>query len=74
MSYWSENPGLYDSIIVKELLRRGLVSELEREYYDDYNIVHQFYQHPDFHDICTKAEQAYWGDRVDEGMTKGEDR
>ena len=31
MSYWSENPELYDEIIVDEAIRKGIVREEERE-------------------------------------------
>jgi predicted glycoside hydrolase/deacetylase ChbG (UPF0249 family) len=74
MSYWSENPELYDKIIVEELLNRELISEAVAEAFEDYVIVHHFYTHPDFVDICTKAEQAYWGDRVDEAQNRMEER
>jgi hypothetical protein len=73
MSYWSENPEIYTYIIVKELIKRGLVKQdAIEDYKDAYKTIVTFYTHPDFPDICTKAAQAYWGDRVDEGMMGSE--
>jgi hypothetical protein len=73
MSYWSENPELYDSIIVEELVRRGLITERDAHYEHPAILVYQFKLRPDFYEICQAAEQAYWGDRVDEGMERSED-
>ncbi len=75
MSYWSNNPELYDQIIVDEAIARGIVSEELREEKTDGDIVYDILiKREDFSEIALAAEGDYWGGRIDDAMMKGGDR
>lgn len=72
MSYWSENPELYDEIIVDEAIRKGIVREEEREEKTDGEIIQELLQRDSFTKIAIDAEAGYWGNRIDDAMMRRE--
>jgi len=63
MSYWSYNPELYDEIIFKEMVARGLCNEED----DIQEVIDNFKDDPRFTEIAIQAERNYWADKMDGG-------
>lgn len=61
MSYWSDNPELYDEIIFREMVAKGLAQEDD----DPAEAVNEFMKKPDSWKLASDAEQEYWADRAD---------
>ena len=66
MSFWSNNPELYDEIIFRQMVAEGLADEED----DPFETVHQFTKSPQFSAVAQRAEQEYWGSRIDEAMVR----
>ncbi len=61
MSYWAENPELYDEIIFKEMIIRGLCNSED----DPGEAVKNFINDPRFYEVAIEAEKDYWADKID---------
>lgn len=68
MSYWSDNPELYDEIIFDRMVEDGLVSPDDDR--PTYEIVNNFMKKPDSWKLASDAEADYWADKVDEAMNR----
>ena len=73
MSYWNNHPELYDEIIVKELVRRGIVTTEAAEETEAWELVNQHKDRKDFHIITTDAEADYWSGLADNIKDRMED-
>ena len=67
MSYWSNNPELYDEIVFRQMVAESLANEDD----DPGDTVSKFVKDPRFSAVAQRAEQDYWGSRIDEAMIKG---
>jgi hypothetical protein len=68
MSYWSHNPELYDEIIFKQMVAEGLANE---DCEDFGEVVRIFIRdNPKSWETICRAEQNYWGSKIDEVMTR----
>lgn len=56
MSYWSDNPELYDEIIFRRLVSEGIASEDD----DSFEAVQKFMERPDSWKLAIEAERDYW--------------
>jgi len=64
MSYWANNPELYDEIIFKQMIREGFATEEDGN--DLENVVGFFLKNnPKAYKVALRAEQDYWGGMVD---------
>ena len=65
MSYWSDHPELYDKIIIDEAIRKGVITEEEREEKSDGELVQKLLQLSSiFTKIALDAEANYWGGQI----------
>lgn len=66
--FWMNHVELYDEIIVKEMVHRGLANKDEEP--DD--ILKRWEARQDSHEIADAAERDYWADQIDAAMEKDE--
>ena len=71
MSFWANNPELYDEIIVNEAKRRGIVAEDDEGL--DYEIMVQLAKRNDFYEVAEAAEADFWASKIDRAMMRKED-
>ncbi len=71
MSYWSENPELYDEIIINEARNKGLLTKEDFEEASSRDIIEKLAKRPDFYKIAIAAEREFWGSKIDNIMNKG---
>jgi len=67
MSYWSHNPELFTEIIFNQMVREGLAKEDEE---DIEEVVSKFLDKADSYKLVTRAEQDYWGSKIDEAEVR----
>lgn len=68
MSYWANNPELYNEIIFRQMVVEGLANEDD----DPGDAVCAFDEDPRFSGIALRAEQNYWAGKTNEAMMRRE--
>jgi hypothetical protein len=74
MSYWSNNPELYTEIVYKQMFKEGLVDIPFDEADDPDDVVSKLIDSKDGYKVAMRAEQDYWGSRIDHVMDKMKER
>jgi len=72
MSFWSNNPELYDEIIYKQMFAEGLVtvSYDEADPEDAYQAVVKLMLTKDGWKVAVRAEKEFWASKTDDVMNQ----
>lgn len=69
-SFWSDNPELYDDLIIKEMIRRNLATEDE----EPEVVLKRWNEREDSYTIAEEAEVGYMADRIDDAWERHKEK